>query len=146
MTMKDYDRETSSVSVNVGAITSALFDGLVTSTNSLRTAIEGVSIGLTAATQLAERTALAAPNAAASSQLAQREAKWLVRYFDTVTFTAGTFEIPCADLSLLVGNSPILPIDAGPGLALVNAIEDTVLSPAENPVEVVEIVHVGRNN
>ena len=146
LSFTDYDRERSAVSVNVGDITSGVFDALVTSTNALQSAIEGVSLGLATSKQLSTKELLAAPDEAPDDKTDQREAKWLVRAYDAVTFASMTFEIPCADLGLLQENSKRMDISAGAGLTLKNAIEDTVKSPNGNDVVVVEVVHVGRNN
>ena len=146
LSFTDYDRERSAVSVNVGDITSGVFDALVTSTNALQSAIEGVSLGLATSKQLATKELLAAPDEAPDDKLAQREAKWLVRAYDGITFASMTFESPCANLDLLQENSKRMDISSGAGLTLKNAIEDTVKSPNGNDVVVVEVVHVGRNN
>jgi hypothetical protein len=149
MTLADYNRETSTVSlrlapVDIGVSLDAIeMDGKM---DTLQSAINGVSLGLPVSqTRTYEREALASPNSAAASSDAQRERKWLVRCYDEVTFDPVTFEIPAADLSLLQTNSEYMDTSAGAGAALVTAIESAVVSKAGNPVIVVEIVHVGRN-
>jgi hypothetical protein len=146
----DYNREPSTVSLRLSQpadITDPLLStALQVGMNALKSAIEGVSLGLpTTETRTYMQEKHASPTAAAASINAQRERKWLVRYYDAETFDTGTFEIPAADLSLLQPNSEFMDISGGPGAALVTAVENHVKSPAGNAVIVVEVVHVGRN-
>ena len=144
--LKDYDGESTTTSVNVGEVTSGSFGTIVTGVASLRSAIDGVTLGLVAAETISTRTVLANPGQKAENFLAQREAKWLVRGYDDVTFAPVTFEIGTADLSLLGENSGLMDVSEGtPGAALVAAIEANVKSNNGNSVSVIEIAHVGRN-
>ena len=81
-----------------------------------------------------------------SSQDAQRELKWLVRYHDSVTGRKGKYEIPTADTAQLDPNDRAHANigDAGVVDAFVSAFEDLVRSPNGNPVVVEEITLVGR--
>lgn len=149
LTYLDYNRESSTASFSVAErdITDPLLAAdLISDMDDLVDAVNGVSIGLLSnETRVWEITRHAAPGAAAASVNAQRERKWLVRGYDSVEFVAWSMEIPAADLSLLQTNSEFLDISAGPGLALKDAIEASVVSPRGNPVVVTEVMHVGRN-
>jgi hypothetical protein len=148
-TLADYNRETSTVSLRLEAqsiVDPLLAQDMIDKMTALQNAINGVSLGLpTSQTRTWEREALASPNSAAASADAQRERKWLVRAYDSITFDPVTFEIPAADLSLLQANSEFMDVSGGAGAALVTAVESGVISKAGNPVIVYEIVHVGRN-
>jgi len=77
---------------------------------------------------------------------AQREAKWLVTYVDTVTDETHQAEIPCPDFDLLVPGTGLLNTGAGTdGEDFVNAFEAFVRGHGTNPVSVVNVRHVGRN-
>jgi hypothetical protein len=146
----DYNRESSTVGLRVlepADITDPLLSAAMSdSMDALKTAVDNVSLGLPAGeTRVWQQIRHAGPGAAAASINAQRERKWLVRYYDATTFDSGSFEIPAADLSLLATNSEYMDISGGAGAALVTAIETHVVSSNDNPVIVTEVIHVGRN-
>lgn len=144
-TFKDFDSEQSSVAVWATTLTAGNLTAQMGLADDLRDAIDGVSIGsLTKDSRIASETKFAvAPPAVV---WAQRETKWHVAMVETGTGNAVSFEIPCADLTLLQTGTNKMLITSGAGLALVTAIEAYVLSNDGVAVTVTEIVHVGRSN
>lgn len=85
------------------------------------------------------------PRLNATSPNAQRETKWLVSYADNNDPNGnGSFEIPCADLSLLVPNSDVMDLTTGLGAALKAALDAGMRSKLGNPITVTQVKHVGR--
>jgi hypothetical protein len=96
MTLTDYSGERTTVTVNSATLNSANFDTEQTAWTTLRTAIQGLTLGNTyshSLSQVLNVTTLPAP-----SPLAQRENKWLVTYADTVTGKRYQMEIGTAEL------------------------------------------------
>lgn len=87
-----------------------------------------------------------ASSAPATSPLAQRENKWLVRYQDTVTHRIFKTELPTADLSLLAGNSEFLNLAADEGAAFKSAFEAIAATVDGNPCTVISVQFVGRSS
>jgi len=83
----------------------------------------------------------------ASTPLAQRENKLLLRYHDATTFQKFNVSIPTFDLSLLENNSEFLDLTGTEGAALKSAFEAIVKSPANSSNSVVldSGQFVGRN-
>jgi len=156
-TIEDYNKEKSTVAVNVGPITALNFTAVRDALDDYKAALDNIIIGEIRKTTISEQFAESA--AAITNQSAQRERKWLVSYRDVTQFfdVANTInnvgfgnvyqvEVPCADLSLLTGNSDILPLTQTQAAAFVTAFEAIQNSPTGgNEVEVIEIRHVGRN-
>lgn len=151
-TIRDNSAETGRVEIHTGAVTGASLPGLLTEIGTLRTAIDGLSIGVMAAEALSVfETKLSALSAA--SPLAQRGVKWTVGYADNQQFfddpvnaipNAGynkifTFTIPAADLTLLATGEEELDLTVNPALAFVTAFENTARSPYGGTVEVLYI-------
>lgn len=144
LTYKDYNRETSRTEWQIVGITAANLAATQALLATLLTAVQGVSIG-ELQTERVVATETFASRAPASSNLSQRENKWLVSIEDQVTHRLAKNEIPCADLSLLASNSEFLDLSAGAGLALKQAIEAVVKFPGtQNAVSVVSVQFVGR--
>jgi hypothetical protein len=144
-TFRDYADEPSNVSLHIEEVDAAGFDGAVSGKSDLLTAIQGVTLGEYYKSFMSVDIDKGLPTPS-SNPLAQREIKWLVRCYDTVNSDLVTFELPCADLSLLeTTNEDKLDISAGAGAALVTAIEANVLSKAGNAVSVIEVLVVGRS-
>lgn len=161
--LRDYTKETSTVSVITGNVTAASIAGWLTQVGALRTAIEGLTLGIMAKeTGKVFDTKLS--NDAPTDPQAQREAVWIVTYEDNLPFfdapvnaipNAGykkifTDTLPTADLALL-GSNPGTELDeidlvAGPGLAYVTAFEAIARSPYGGTVNVMSIKNGGRNN
>jgi hypothetical protein len=162
VSIEDYDREATSSSFNVRDVTELTYDSTLILVDTLKDAIAAVTLGEIRSVGITK--SFAESNAAVTNHVAQRESKWLVVYRDTTAYldvlntipNAGlnklfTMEIGTADTSSLLPNSEEMDISAGAGLALKNAIEAVVRSPYnyfydDATIEVVRIVHVGRNN
>jgi hypothetical protein len=154
---EDYNKEKSSVGVNLGPITALNFTAVRDALDDLKTALGGITLGEIRKTSISEQ--FAESSATITDQNAQRERKWLVSYRDVTQFfdVANTInnvgfgnvyqvEVPTADLSLLTGNSDILPLTQTQAAAFVTAFEAIQNSPTGgNEIEVIEIKHVGRN-
>lgn len=156
-TISDYNGETSTLSVGVGAVTAVSLPGLLTNIAALRAAIDGLIIGVPKSDTL---TAYKTPisNALPSDPNAQVERKWLVTYDDITAFfddpvnaipNAGfgkifNIEIATADADLLEDNQEFLDISAGPGLAFATAFNNMARSPYGGEARVLTIELVGR--
>ena len=159
-TMLDYSNERSRFSIATGEVTAVSLPGLLTEVGTLRTAIEGITLGNVANESLSvfDTTLTSSPPAA---QNAHVEKGWLVTYRDTTQFFDDpvnaipneaygrlyTVTIPTADD---VG-VPFLPESDYADLtetamaAFVAAFEQTARSPAGGAVEVRTVKFVGRN-
>jgi hypothetical protein len=141
----DYDKETSTVAIRGDDVTAGTFTAQEALSDAIVTAISGVSLGTlykNERTYAVNESAKTPP----AAKFAQRETKWLVSYTDNTNPTGdGSFEIPCADLDLLVGNSKELPLGSGAGAALVSALQAGMVSKLGNPITITRVIHVGRN-
>lgn len=109
-------------------------------------AVDGVSIGTLEKSVLANAEDKdVGSTAVPANQYAQRETKWLARYTDDVTLKRYQFEIPCANLALLAGNTDFMDLTAGAGLELKTQFESIGQSPVGNAVTLNSVEHVGRN-
>lgn len=143
LTFVDYSGESSTVGIHFPTLNAGNFAAQETLMDDLQDAIEGVSIGnLQKDSRHAAETKFAVSNA--TNPFAQRELKWLVRCVDT-NGNATTFEIPCADLSLLSPNTDKLDITTTEGAALVAAINAGAKSNDGETLTFVEAVVVGRS-
>lgn len=113
----------------------------------LAAAVAGVTMGTVrhTTTLLEETIGTSSP---AASTLAQRENKYLCRYHDVTTGQKFRVSLPTADLAVLPNNSEFLDLTAGAGLALKDAFEDVVRSPADGSqaVSLDSVQFVGRNS
>jgi len=140
--IRDNSREVGKVEVHTGPVTALTLPALLTQIGTLRTAIDGLSIGTMASEALAVfKTKIT--SAAPATTLAQRGKKWTVGYSDiTADWDGGigvqvnygygkifTFTIPCCDLTLLVSGEEGLDLTSGPGLAFKTAFEAIAKSP-----------------
>lgn len=136
----DYSGEKSTATFNVA---DAIGDAAITA---IVAAVDGLTLGNRQDAILAVETVKDAGTAGpATSPLAQREIKWLVRATDDVNARNVQFEIPTADLSLLAGGNDFLGLAETEAAALVVALEANVLSVDDNAITVVSIQFVGRN-
>jgi hypothetical protein len=147
----DYDGEVSTATFPTSDLTAANIDGEYADAITLQTALDGISLGLVLNR---EHVGKSSPQAVgkASSELAQREAKALVSYYDAVSFKRSTMEIPAIDLSLQLTGHPGYFYDQNYSgdeeaavTAFVTAFESTVLAANGGAAVVDTIVHVGRN-
>lgn len=142
LTYLDYSGETSNVGVRFDDLTALTFTTINDLMDDVVAAIEGVSIGnLQKDARIAGETKFAVSNPA--NVWAQREIKWLVRCTDA-NGNAATFEIPCADLSLLSPNTDKLNTASGAGAALAAAINAGARSNDGEALTFVEAIAVGR--
>lgn len=142
--IRDNNGDVTTTGIHTGNVTAVSLPGLLTQVGTLRTALEGVTLGVMARERLSVfNTQLSALRAA--SPVAQAETKWIVGYHDNTAFfddpinaipNAGyqktfTFEIGTADYSLLADGEEELDIDtaATPGKVLRDALEATARSP-----------------
>jgi hypothetical protein len=147
----DYDGEISTCTVQTADLTTANIDAEYAAGIAIQAAIDGVSLGLVLNK---EHVAKSSPQAVgkASNASAQREAKALVRFYDSVTFERGTMEIPAVDLSLQLDGHPGFFYDVqfdgdenAAWTAFVAAMIASAVGPGGNDVVVDTIIHVGRN-
>jgi len=157
----DYSNESSSTSVNVGAVTAVSIAGLLSDIADFITAIDAITVGALKFDQLiaynTRRTSIPP-----TDPQAQRERKWMVLYTDTTAFfddpvnaipNAGfgkifKFEIPTAHFGL----TDVFPLNSDEAdltqtqiAAFVTAFEAMGRSPYGGAVDVLKIVGVGRS-
>jgi len=157
--LRDYSKEESSMTLNTGAVTAVSLPGLLTQIGTLRTAIDGMTLGVLASEQLiAFNTNLSA--AVPTDENAQRERKWLVRYVDNLPFFDDpinaipnegfgknfVMSIPTGlFVGTLLANTDLADL-ADPLISpFVTAFEAIARSPYGGTVDIVEIQAVGRN-
>jgi len=143
----DYGGEGSTVKLRSEELTAVNFDAEGSKFLALRDAIAGITIGLRVSFVHGNREETLPATSEAASPLAQREAKWLVRYHAATGTDNYRMEIPCADLDQLdPNNKGFAEIgDGGVVDAFVSAFESYVLSADGGAVVVDSIAHVGRN-
>lgn len=158
----DYSREKKSFSIATGEVTAVSLPGLLTEVGDLRSAIEGITLGVVSDEQLQVfNTNLS--NTPPTSALAQVESCWLVQYEDNLPFFDDpvnaipnegygrlfTVTIPTAEIATagrLLANSDEANLAETGMAAFVTAFEATARSPYGGTVNVVKITHVGRNS
>lgn len=137
---KDYGNE---VSTSNFTVDNAISDANITV---VVNAVDGITVdGRQTAVLVQETEKDAGISGKATSPLAQREIKWLARYVDDTTNTLYQLEIPCADLSLLSGDTDFLSLGSGAGLAFKTAFDAQQLSPVGNSCTLQSVQFVGRN-
>jgi len=159
--MLDYSREKSSFSIETGAVTAISLPDLLTEIGALRTAIEGITLGVVSDEALRAFTTNLS-NTPPSNALAQVESAWLVTFEDNLPFFDDpvnaipnegfgklfTMTIPTAEIAaagrLAANSDEALLTEAGMA-AFVTAFEETARSPYGGTVNIVSIRHVGRN-
>lgn len=152
--IRDNSREMGRTEFNIVDITVDSIGQTLTDFGALRTAIDGISIGVMAKEALVmDETNLSA--LAPTNPLAQKGIKWSVQYSDNQAFfddpvnaipNAGfqqifTNQIPCADLSLLDDGEEDLDLTVNPGLAFRTAFEDIVRSPYGGTVQLLRVYY-----
>lgn len=140
----DYGAEKSNFGLRIPTVTAANFDASITNVDSLQAAIDAVL--LQATSRRVVKVEDVPYGGSAASQSAQRETKWRVIFTDDVDpIGNGSFELPCADLTLLNPGSGEMNTSAGAGAALVAELELNMVSRLGNAISVSKIIHVGRN-
>ena len=141
----DFSKETSGVSIRLADVNAGNFAAQNTAMDNIVSAIQGVTLTTKIKDQRIFSETEFTKNLPASPY-AQREAKWLVKFTDTVDPNGnGSFEIPGPDLTLLVAGEGKMDLTSVNGAALVTALEAGMRSKLGNTIEISEIVHVGRN-
>lgn len=157
----DYSREKSSLSFATGEVTAVSLPDLLTEVGALRSAIEGITLGVVSDESLSVfNTNLS--NTPPTSPLAQVECCWLVTYEDNLPFFDDpvnaipnegygrlfTLTIPTAEIATsgrLAPNSDQAVLTETGMAAFVTAFEETARSPYGGTVNIVGIRFVGRN-
>ena len=142
LTIRDWEGSLGTVEINTGNVTALSLPTLLTQIGALRTAVDGLVIGVIAdERQTVFNTILS--QALPTSEFAQRGNKWIVFYHDNTQFfdpginaipNSGYLRpfhvmLPTADNSLLELNETVLDITVDPGLAFVTAFQAMARSP-----------------
>lgn len=159
--VKDYSKENSSSTINVGGVTAVSLPGLLSDIDDYRAAVDAIIVGVIRYDSLTAFKSNLSTALPASPQ-AQRERKFLVTYTDNLPFfddpvnaipNAGfgkvfNFEIPTADFSLtglFPTNTDEVDLAQTQIAAFVTAFEALARSPYGGTVEVLAITGVGRS-
>ena len=148
LTIADAGAETSTVSFAHGEITSVSIGGFLTDWGALKTAIEGVIIGVLKSESVKlDDTVLS--QALPTDPFAQRELKLKVNYVGDNGGDPTYVTIACPDLDALtlVGRNEVLLADGGPMAALVTAMETIMRYPGTDTetITITSAAIVGRN-
>lgn len=148
----DYDGEVTSTTMIIPDMTVVNTPVILPALGDLRAAIDAISLGTLMSSNLVyEKTLYAAPGSKPSDKNAQRERKWLIKYYDVTTFRPFQVEIGCADASLLpAGNTDRVnlltgAVPAGVWTTFKTAFEAVVDTPDGNDAKLIEAILVGRN-
>lgn len=149
ITFRDWSRELSTSQVFVPHLTALNITAELITIGSLRTAIEGIVLGETAKDRVVNNQQILSADAA-SSPLAQRENKWLVRYHGATTQKKFSLEIPTADIGAtgrLLPDSDYADLTETGMAAFVAAFEAAAVSPDDDTefVLVDTVQFVGRD-
>jgi hypothetical protein len=163
-TIEDYSGEQSTTQIHVQDITTLNYGATSTDANEIKAAMAAITLGELRRVNLVKTYAESLADV--TDPEAQREAKWLVTYRDTLAFLDSptnllsnpgylktfTFEIPCADFSKLLPNSDQADMSDADIAAFVTEFEANARSPYNNAstatsgwVKVLDIRLVGRN-
>lgn len=146
LTFREYGTKgkTSIVQVWIPNLTAANFAAQQTLWDAFSAAVQDVSIGNLNKEQIvAEENKLS--NASSVNVQAQRENKWHVACTEAGTGNNVSFEIPCADLTLIAADGESMDTGSAEYAALVAATEAFVRSNDGNAVTVDRIYYVGRS-
>jgi len=138
--------ESGSVSLPVTTLTAGNYTAKKALIDALITAMEGITIGNPAKSEVVIERVVISVNPASTVQ-AQRENKFLVRYHSATLGQKFQASIPTADLDQLIANSEFIDLSTGTGAALKSAFEAIVVSPNDAAEAVVldSVQFVGRN-
>jgi len=139
--------ETSSLEVPITTITAGNYTATLALLVTLQSTVEALLLGVNTKHELiSERVKFA--ELPASSNFAQRENKWLVRYHEEGTSKKFVVSLPTADLDQHMDNSEFVDLTTGAGAAFKAAFEAVVVSPADSGANVVvdSVQFVGRNS
>lgn len=146
ITMLDNSNEKSVVRVNAVELTAANIVAQEAAFAAFLAGVAGITLGVVTNTiEKAQDETFINPTPPADEN-AQRERKWLVQYYDTTTGERNSFSLPTADLTgFLLADSDKADLAVAAMATFVTAAEAYVRSPAGNPINILAIVHVGRN-
>jgi len=138
--------ESASITLAIATLSAANVVAKKALIDTLRTTIATLVIGVDAKHELTFEKVITSQNRA-SSTLAQRENKWLVRYHGNTSLKKFQCSIPTADLSLLPDGSEFLDMTDTDPAAFKSAFEAIVVSPDDGAeaVTVDSVQFVGRN-
>lgn len=146
-TLLDYSNEKSRVTVYNGAITSASIAGFLTQFGALRTAIEGITLGVVQQEAwVGDRTVIS--NTPPPNEFAQRELKWMVTYTGDTSNKVFQVTVPTADATgNLVPGTDLADLTTTAMAAFVTAFEAIARTPDSDleTVTIQSIRLVGRN-
>lgn len=147
-TFLDYSNEKSVVSMYNGQITAASIAGFLTAFGGMRTALEGITLGVVhQEAWVGDQTLLS--NDPPTNVFAQRELKWLVTYRGDTSNKIFNLTIPTADpTGRLVAGTDLANLANTEMAAFVTAFEAFAKTPDDDTegVEVLEIRLIGRNS
>jgi len=141
----DFSKEGTKTSFWMPTITAVNFDAQLTALATFQASLQGVSLIAYQGRSMDAITVARETNKPADPY-AQREAKWLVSYRDTVTEIVYNLEVGGPDLTLLASDGKTMDVTAGAGLTFANDLGVYLQSRAGNPVTFIQALHVGRNN
>lgn len=143
-TYTDYSKEQSTTTINTRALAdNTAYEAAKTN---LLNSFGVITNGLLAQTIDSKNDRLS--NGFPTDDLAAREKKWLVTYEDTVNFKKFVFTVPTMDDTTVtfIPQTDFADLTIAPMDTVVSDIEAFVASPYGNPVNVLTIERVGRNN
>lgn len=145
LSVRDYAKKLGKTTLRFATVTAANHDAVNTGMTAVRNAIDAVVVGVIAR----EDRVMAANEISAANPTdkdAQRGAKWLVSYADLNNpLGSGSFEIPCPDSTFKATNSNDMDLESTEGAALVEALEDNLVSRLGNPIQVTKVTFVTRS-
>lgn len=161
LTFMDRNKQKSSIRLRIGPVTAGTLAGYLTTTGTLRSAIEALTLTTVQKTQLLVFDNLLS-NVVPTSGFAKRELKLLVKYRDVEEFfdaptnsiynenfgQSQTAEIPGPNLALpdiYLGDTEYLDLTQTQVAAFKTAFEAVVLSDGGGDVQIESIKVVGRN-
>lgn len=152
LTMNDNTRksngqpESGTIKLPIVTLTAANLTATLTLITNLINALEGITIGNPAKSEIVLSREIISVNPAATAQ-AQRENKFLLRYHGATLGQKFVASLPTADLDQVATNSEFVNLAAGTGAALKTAFEAVVKSPNDAAEAVVldSVQFVGRN-
>jgi hypothetical protein len=145
ITFNDYSGEKSTLSFRCVALSPANVAAQETALTDLATAILAITLGVKNKQEIVYSSSTPT-NTPASSPVAQRETKWLVRFTDTVNGRKGSIELPCAEADTHIVTNTDIGLLTGEMATFVSALEAVMLSVDGNAIDVLGITLVGRNN
>lgn len=157
LTIIDYDGEISKVGYGIPPATAGNIATILNDANQMRLAIQGMILGRVQS-MYGQMYNQKLTQARPTNVNAQRERKWLVRYYDSTEFldiTAAvlnpnyleidSIEIPTANLALLSAGSDRADPTHPDVIAFVEEFEDSARTKFGTRLKVIEIIAVGRN-